>query len=261
VTSVAPSGEGERERLIIAHLPLVDSIAGRFVRSGERREDLVQVGALALVRAVDRRDPARPSELSAYVARCVDGEIRRYLRDGAGSIRLPRRVHEDLPRLRLVRSELAASLGREPAWRDVAREAGVADEAAPGGAVETARRPLQLRDDLAGADAELDEAMLARALVARAARSLSPRERRLVLLRFFLDWSQADVAAALGVSQAQVSRLLDGAMAKMRRTLESPAALCRTRRSATLGADGDGDEPGSGAGDRGERTRAHLRVH
>jgi RNA polymerase sigma-B factor len=211
----------ERERLIVDHLPLVEAIATRFVRYGEQREDLVQVGALALVRAVDRRDPARADELSGYVARCVEGEIRRHLRDRVTSVRLPRRVQEVDRRARAARSELASSLGREPSRAEGARAAGLAPaELASADGAETARRPLELRDaDAADAGAELDEASLARASVARAARGLDPRERRIVLLRFFLDRSQSEIGEELGLSQAHVSRLLGAAVAKLRRGL------------------------------------------
>ena len=81
----------ERGRLIEAYLPLVRRVASRFAGRGERTDDLRQVGALALVRAVDRCDPGR-AELPAYLARCVEGEIRRHLRDRASVVRVPRRV-------------------------------------------------------------------------------------------------------------------------------------------------------------------------
>jgi len=237
-----------REETIVDHLPLVEAIAGRFANRGERREDLVQVGALALVRAVDRSDPARPDELRGYLACCVEGEIRRHLRDRAAPVRLPRGVREADLRLRRARAELAAALGREPTAAEVARQAGLtAAEAARADPAATARRPLELQDWDGEASAP-DDSALARALVARAARVLDARERRIVLLRFFLDRSQAEIGEALGLSQAHVSRLLDGATAKMRRALQPPA-LYESRRSATL--DGDGSRPGAGAGGRG----------
>jgi RNA polymerase sigma-B factor len=198
----AAAAEAERRRLIEAYLPLVNRVASRFAGWGERSDDLAQVGALALVQAVDRRDPARPGALPAYVSRCVEGEIRRYLRDHAASVRLPRAVHVwD--------------------WDDPA--------------VATARRPLRLDDDdVAGATKALDDQTLARALVARAAQALDCRERQIVLLRFFLDRTQEEVARTLGLSQAHVSRLLDEALAKMRRRLERDETWYQAQRRATL---------------------------
>ncbi len=202
VAAVDSASARETRRLLIeSHLPLVHDVACRFAQFGEAREDLEQVGALALVRAVDRSDPARAVTLRAYLARCVEGEVRRHLRDRASLVRLPRRVQAEEAQAR--RSAAAGGAGR-------------ADPRAT-----TARRPLELVDAEAAPDGPaLDEVTLARALVSRASRALDPRERQIVLLRFFCDCTQAEVASALGISQPHVSRLLESAMAKMRRRLE-----------------------------------------
>jgi RNA polymerase sigma-B factor len=198
----------QRRRLIEAHLPLARRVARRYAGRGERPEDLAQVGALALVRAVDRCDPSRP-ELPAYLARCVEGEIRHHLRDRTSAVRLPRHG--------------AAQL-----------QAAQPQAAAP------------LDDQIACPKAALDEALLDRAAVASAARCLDDRERWIVLLLFFCDCTQADAASRLGLSQAHVSRLLGGAIAKMRRRLESPP-LSRPKQAATLRGDGHSHEQ---AGDK-----------
>ncbi len=183
----------ERRRLIEAHLPLARSVARRYAGRGERPDDLAQVGALALVRAVDRCDPSRV-ELPAYLARCVEGEIRHHLRDRAATVRLPRHV-PPLP---------------------------------PAGSL--------VDDELPGPEEALDDVLLDRAAVASAVRDLDDRERWIVLLLFFCDCTQADVAARLGLSQAHVSRLLGGAIEKMRRRLEGPT-LSPPARAATLRSD------------------------
>jgi RNA polymerase sigma-B factor len=196
VAAVSPRWtDAARRQLIETHLPLAHDVAGRFTQSGEAREDLEQVGALALVRAIDRSDPARPT-LQAYLARCVEGEVRRHLRDRSAVVRVPRRVQAE---------EASAR-----------RAAGSPDPRAA-----SARRPLELLEGDGAPDGlDLDEVTLTRALVSRASRALDPRERQIVLLRFFCDCTQAEVAAALEISQPQVSRLLASAMAKMRRRLE-----------------------------------------
>jgi RNA polymerase sigma-B factor len=175
-----------RRRLIEAHLPLVRRIARRFSGRGERFEDLVQVGALGLIRAVDRCDPERVSEITAYFAVCVEGEIRRHLRDRCAVVRVPRRVQEDVAlaalastHLPLVEEENAGSNGEEPA----------------------------------------DEQWIAHAMVASAVRSLDQRERSVVVLRYFGDLSQSEIGRMVGLSQGHVSRLLSGAMTKMRARL------------------------------------------
>src|SRR4051794_21619264 len=141
-----------RDRLIEGYLPLVRGIARRFAGRGELFEDLVQVGAVALIGAVDRSDPARLNSLTAYVASCVEGEIRRHLRDRCSLVRIPREVQRD--------AVLPAA----------------------------ARAPLPIVDELVGPELlsePLDDATLARAMVTVAAESLDLRERRLVALRYF----------------------------------------------------------------------------
>lgn len=200
MAAVSSAWTDEARRLLIeAHLPLAHDVAGRFTQSGETREDLEQVGALALVRAIDRRDPTRRMTLQAYLARCVEGEVRRHLRDRAAVVRVPRRVQAEEARAR----------------------SGSPGGGSPDPRAATARRPLELLEGDGDPDAlDLDAIALARTLVGRASRALGPRERQIVLLRFYCDCTQAEVAAALGISQSQVSRLLVSAMAKMRRRLE-----------------------------------------
>jgi RNA polymerase sigma factor (sigma-70 family) len=138
--------------------------------------------------------------LPAYISRCVEGEIRRHLRDHSAVVRLPR---------------------TELVWSDPV--------------VATARRPLVLQDDDATDEGKPpDDVSLSRALVARAVRALDGRQRRIVLLRFFLDRTQEEVAEELGLSQAHVSRLLDDALEKMRRRLERDESLYQAKRRATL---------------------------
>jgi RNA polymerase sigma-B factor len=181
----------ERSRLIEQYLPLAHRAAWRFARRGVAHDDLAQVAALAVVRAIDRRDPGRAELLGAYVSRSVDGELRRHVRDRVAAIRIPRAARaDDTP------------------------------------ARQTAQAPLQLMDeDATAGDAPLEEVMLDRALVARAARALDARQRRILLLCFFLDRTQEEAAEELGISQAQVSRLLSDALRRMRTLLERDEVL------------------------------------
>ena len=194
-TVLAPGGDAKsfaRRRLIEGYLPLVRSIAGRFVGRGERYEDLVQVGTIGLIRAVDRCDPERTSELTAYASRCVEGEIRHHLRDRCTVVRIPRRVMQD---------DVKPAAARTPLPLD-----GEADE-------------VMLFE-------RLDEIGSARAMVAWAAQSLDGRERLVVGLRYFCDLSQAEIGDRVGVSQVHVSRLLHDAIEKMRVRLEPDDAPC-----------------------------------
>jgi RNA polymerase sigma-B factor len=182
----------DRRRLIEEYLPHARSAAQRFARRGVERDDLAQVAALAVVHAVDRRDPRRAELFPAYVSRVVDGELRRHLRDRAAAVRIPRAARfED-------------TLARR-----------------------TAQAPLPLGDEDCPADGSpVEELTLERALIARAARGLDGRQRQILLLCFFRDLTQEEAAAELGISQAQVSRLLADALGRMRRLLDRDASSC-----------------------------------
>jgi RNA polymerase sigma-B factor len=216
----------ERSELIEQYLPLVNSVARRFSGRGERQEDLAQVAALALVQAVDRRDPERAAALPAYVSRCVEGAVLRHLRDRSSSVRVPRALHAVGAREALAGPSLAA--------------------------LSTALRPVELDLDHVASrscdPARLDEAAATRGLAADAIEALDARERQIVLMRFFLDFTQAEIAGSLGVSQAHVSRLLEQALAKMRRRLERASRLSAQEGRATLDR---GDGTGTAAAARG----------
>jgi RNA polymerase sigma-B factor len=168
-----------RRRLIEAHLPLVRALASRFVRAGEQLEDLVQVGSVGLIKAVDRYDPRRGTSLTAYAVPTIVGEIRRHLRDGTQPLRVPR-AQRGLGPVRSVPLEAAADLVRDTA----------------------AERRLELGEE--------------RLLLASGLRTLARRERRIVQLRYFGGLSQRRIAAELGLSQVHVSRLLRQSLGKLR---------------------------------------------
>lgn len=187
---MTPAMPQEARRLQIEqHLPLVRTIARRFAHRGESLEDLVQVGAVGLIKAVDRFDPHRGVTLGAYAAPTIAGEIQRHLRDRSTLIRIPR---------------------------------GAGDEAA------AARFPLPLEaagglqtDDAAERGLARSED---RALVAIGLRALPRRERRVVQLRYYGDLSQRGIADQLGISQVHVSRLLRDSLGRLSRELGQQVA-------------------------------------
>jgi RNA polymerase sigma-B factor len=168
-----------RRRLIEGQLPLVRALASRFVRDGEQLEDLVQVGSVGLIKAVDRYDPRRGSSLTAYAVPTIVGEIRRHLRDGTQPLRVPR-AQRGLSPVRAVPLEAAEDL--------------VSDAAA--------ERRFELGEE--------------RLLLESGLRTLARRERRIVQLRYFGGLSQRRIAADLGLSQVHVSRLLRQSLGKLR---------------------------------------------
>ena len=172
-----------RRLLIEQHLPLVRTIARRFTHRGESFEDLVQVGAVGLIKAVDRFDPRRGVTLGAYAAPTIAGEIQRHLRDRATLIRIPRGAGEE------------AAAARFP----------LSLEAAGGSHSDDAEQGLARSED--------------RALVAIGLRALPRREREVVQLRYYDDLTQRGIAAQLGISQVHVSRLLRNSLGRLGREL------------------------------------------
>jgi RNA polymerase sigma-B factor len=221
-------GGSERGRLIESHLPLVRGIAARYVGRGEPLEDLVQVGSVALIRAGDRFDPDRGVTFAAFAAPAVEGEIRRHLGDRSGSVHVPRQLRRMTGELARSRAQLAASLGRPPSLPELASALGV-DRADVERALEAERArepaPAVAEETLeaaggAGSVQSSDD----RLSLARVAGVLDERERRIVFLRFHADLTEREIAREVGISQAQVSRLLARALATLRRELDQDAA-------------------------------------
>ncbi len=212
--------------MIAAHLPLVRSIARRHAGRGEELEDLVQVGAVGLVKASDRFDPARGVAFATFASPVIEGEIRRHLRDRTRPVRIPRELERIRSELRRRRDQLASELGRPPTVQELAEALGV-DEVEIDRALiaERARDSVSISSDGETMELPADAETLAssddRLLLAASVRSLDERERRIVLLRFHADMTERQIARELGISQAHVSRLLGGALAKLRTELDS----------------------------------------
>jgi RNA polymerase sigma-B factor len=216
------------EHLVEAHLPLVRSIARRYAGRGEPLDDLVQVGAVGLVRASKHFDSRRGVSFAAFAAPAIEGEIRRHLDDRTTSVRVPRELQRLGGRLRRSQAELGASLGRQPTVTELADDMGVEDqEVERAMSAERAREPVSPPSDALG-EGETDSRSLTsiddRLLLAAGARALDKRERRLVFLRFHADMTEREIAKELGISQAHVSRLLGGALGKLRKELNDQRA-------------------------------------
>lgn len=213
-------GSEGRDRLIESHLPLVRALARRYVGRGEALEDLVQVGAVGLIKASDRFDPRRGVSFASFAAPAVEGEIRRHLADRGSSVRIPRALQKMTGQLRRSRAELGAQLGRSPTLRELAGALGVDEEDVERGLrAEHAREAVPIADDGPGealADTEPLAGSEDRMLLVRAMTALGDRERRIVFLRFHADMTEREIARAVGISQAQVSRLLASALTKLR---------------------------------------------
>lgn len=228
-----------RERVIQQYMPLVRSLARRHSMRGEQYEDLVQVGCIGLIKAVDRFDPDRGVEFGAFAIPNVAGEIKRHLRDRGWPIRIPRSLQELRPGLCACSAELSARLERPPTIHEIAESSGVAEpKVAAALDAERIQSPVSLsrpgsdEDDELYADLEVQDGGYERgeqrALLAAGLRILSPRERSLLALQFFGGMSQPQVAREVGISQIHVSRLTRRALAKLRAEigpLQEPCAV------------------------------------
>jgi RNA polymerase sigma-B factor len=231
--SLAPA---DRESLIESHLPLAKSVARRYAGRGVELDDLVQVAAVGLVKAADRFDVGRGVSFSTFAEPTMEGELRHHLRDRSGSVRIPRELQRLGKRLRTRQSELAARLGRAPTLSELA-DAVDADtqQVERALAAEHALEPVSLPPAEEGAGvavaAEPYADSDARLLLDAPMHVLDERERRIVYLRFHADKTEREIAREVGLSQAHVSRLLTGALTKLRAELaesETPATTADT---------------------------------
>jgi len=217
---------GARAQLIEEYLPLVRRIARQHVGRGEQLEDLVQVGSIGLINAIDRFELDRGIDLAAYAIPSIVGEIKRHLRDRVGPIRIPRRLQEVNASLRVGAAGLGTKLQRPATVAELAEEAGVEQGLALEAlAAQKAHEPVSLSEDASGDGGEKElksstergyETGEDRALLARGFRALDQRERMLLHLAYFGDLSQARIAGEVGISQIHVSRLTRRALEKLR---------------------------------------------
>jgi RNA polymerase sigma-B factor len=225
------SGERDRIRdeLIRMHLPLVRFLARRYANRGEPMDDLLQAGALGLVKAVDRFDPGRGLEFSTYASPTILGEIRRHFRDRTWAVHVNRGLQELVSAVTRARAELTGELGRAPTVPETAARVGRTEEevlaALDCSAAYTTQSfeaevgdELTLGDTLGDADAGIEKVELHESLRPMLDR-LPGREQRILQLRFYGNRTQSQIAAELGISQMHVSRLLARTFAQLRRQL------------------------------------------
>jgi RNA polymerase sigma-B factor len=231
----APQGsrDGARDSLVHLHLPLVEHCARRFRNRGEPFEDLVQVGTIGLIKSIDRFDSDRGVEFSTYATPTIIGEIKRYFRDKGWAIRVPRRLQELRMQIGSASAELTQSLGRSPTPRELAEAIGcTVEEIVEGIESSNAYSTLSLDAtddsddgtatmlDAIGVDDEGLEHVEIRESIKPLLDRLDAREKKILLLRFFKNMTQSQIAAEIGVSQMHVSRLLNRTLEQLRTSLE-----------------------------------------
>jgi len=233
-----------REELITRYLPLVKSLARRFASRGQPVEDLIQVGSIGLIKAIDRFDLGRGVELSTYATPTILGEIKRYFRDKGWAVKVPRALQDLNVRLNRVIEQLTVELRRSPTIAELAAATEVSEEEVVE-ALESGRayssvsifsggtgeddESLELLDYL-GSEEEAYEVFEQRRVLAPAMARLDPRERLILHLRFFEGMTQTQVAARVGISQMHVSRLIRKSIENLRQYMAEDEALVEAAR-------------------------------
>jgi RNA polymerase sigma-B factor len=233
-----PERDTLRGRIVEAWLPMADRLAGRFRSRGESFDDLRQVAALGLVKAVDRYDPARGNAFESYAVPTITGEIKRHFRDHMWTLHVPRRVQDLRNRVRFAAQDLAQTIpGRRPTVAEIAEHASMSEEDVLVGleALESftalsldAELPgsedgYSLADALGSSDPALDTVVDRESVKPRLA-ALPERERAILYMRFFGDMTQSRIAEQLGISQMHVSRLISRCCGRLREQIMRDAA-------------------------------------
>jgi RNA polymerase sigma-B factor len=228
-----------KDELVAQHLNLVRYLAGKFGNRGESLEDLIQVGCLGLIKAIERFDPDRGTEFTTYATPTIVGEIKRHFRDKGWAIKVPRRLQEFNASVAKTTEELTSRLGRVPTADEIAKKL----EVSPEDVLEAqelgqsynllsidseldgddTRKNSSLLDYLGRDDFELEQ-VEDRLALHRAFSCLPARERLLMYLRFFENQSQSEVARVLNISQMHVSRLQARSLETMRNALNQQRA-------------------------------------
>lgn len=230
-----------RELLVQRFTPLARSLARRYAHTSEPFEDLMQVASLGLLKALERFDPGQGAAFTSFAVPTILGELRRYFRDSSWGIHVPRELQEQALKVGSAQDELVKEHGRAPTVNELAvyleldtekvleaLQAAQAYEAlpldAPAGSAADGDEGMTYLDAL-GSEDEHYELVELDATVAAAMKSLAPRERAIVRLRFIEEFSQAEIGRRIGISQMQVSRLL-------RRSLEELRVLTHAQAEA-----------------------------
>jgi RNA polymerase sigma-B factor len=236
-----------REQLIERYMSLVRSLARRYSYRGEQLDDLVQIGAIGLIKAIDRFDLSRGVELTTYATPNIIGEIKRHFRDRGWSVRVPRGLQELNVQLSRLVEELTVQLGRSPTIGELAKAANVEEEEVLE-ALESGRAYSSLSLSAGGGGGEDDEidpletigteehqyeVSEDRAVLEPGFRVLDERERRILHLRFFDGLTQSQIAQQIGISQMHVSRLIRRSLEKIRDEIASEDLEAPPRRAAT----------------------------
>ena len=222
--------EAAREKLIEGNLRLVLSVIQRFEKRGESPDDLFQVGCIGLIKAISNFDPDKQVRFSTYGVPMIAGEVRRYLRDNS-AIRVSRSIRDVAYRVLQCKESMLSTMSREPTLEEIAKELDLSTEEVSQ-ALDAVCAPVSLYDPVYSDGGDpltvMDQvrdtkntelSWMDHITLGNAFRNLQPREKQILSLRFYDGKTQMEVASALGISQAQVSRLEKGAISAMRKSV------------------------------------------
>lgn len=228
-----------REKLVMSHLNLVRFIANKFKNRGEPIDDLIQVGYLGLLKAIDRFDPSRGLEFTTFATPTIMGEIKRHFRDKGWSVRVPRRLQELSAKVNQATDTLTSQLQRSPTIAEIADYLdATVDEVLEAMESSSAYSSVSLEAP-SGADDDdtpsvidryaTEDSDLAftddRIIIEEALASFSPREREVIEMRFLKGMTQIEIAEKLGISQVQVSRLLRRTLKKIQDKIDPEGVM------------------------------------
>ena len=222
--------QAAREALIMGNLRLVLSVIQKFASRGENMNDLFQVGCIGLIKAIDNFDISQPVRFSTYGVPMIVGEVRRYLRDNS-PVRVSRSLRDTAYRVLQMKEKLSSETHREPTIDELAEKLQLERENIVF-ALESIMEPVSIFEPIYSDDGDAiyvldqlgdkhntDDSWLEQLSIKEAVHSLSPREKRILSLRFFEGKTQMEVAAEIGISQAQVSRLEKNAIGRIRKNV------------------------------------------
>ena len=214
------------EELVRCNMALVRSIVKKYVNRGVEYDDLYQIGSMGLVKAVKNFDPAYNVRFSTYAVPMIAGEIKRYLRDD-GMIKVSRSLKELAGKAAAAQVELSSRLGRDPGIQELAEYMGENPEEISM-AMDASRPHISIYEPVYGDEGDAlvmdkltgsgdgDDDALDRIMLQQLMSILEPREQKIIMLRYFRDKTQSEIAASMGISQVQVSRLESRIMKKLR---------------------------------------------
>ena len=230
-----------REKLVMSHMNLVRFLANKFKNRGEPLDDLIQVGYLGLLKAIDRFDPSRGLEFTTYATPTIMGEIKRHFRDKGWSVRVPRRLQELSAKVNLATDALTTELQRSPKIEEIAEYLdATVDEVLEAMESSSAYISVPLEgtgsNDNDDAPSVLDRYATEdsalnftddRLVIEEALKGFSPREREVIDLRFLQGMTQIEIAEQLGISQVQVSRLLRRTLKKIQDKIDPEGVMSK----------------------------------